>query len=148
MKIEVLPIAENQNSTLSQMRVDGAFFCFVIEDGHRPVKIAGETRIPEGVYKVKQRTYGGFYERYRARHGHAFAIELENVPGFADILIHTGNTKEDTRGCLLVADQAGRLGPDYVGTAGTSTPAYTRLYAAILRAFTMGEVVEVEVCRK
>lgn len=148
MNIQVLKIAESQNSTLSQMRIDGAFFCFVIEDGHRPVKVAGQTRIPEGVYKVKRRTYGGFYDRYRARHGHAFAIELENVPGFADILIHTGNTKEDTRGCLLVADQAGRLGPDYVGTAGTSTPAYTRLYAAILRAFTMGEVVEVEVCRK
>lgn len=148
MKIEVILIAESANSTLSQMRVSGAFFCFVIEDGHRPVKVAGETRIPAGQYKVKQRTHGGFYERYRTRHGHSFAIELENVPGFADILIHTGNTKEDTRGCLLVADQAGRLGPDYVGTAGTSTPAYTRLYAAILRAFTMGEVVEVEVCRK
>ena len=147
MKIEVVLIAESANSTLSQMRVDGAFFCFVIEDGHRPVKIAGETRIPEGVYKVKRRTHGGFYDRYRARHGHAFAIELENVPGFADILIHTGNTKEDTRGCLLVADQAGRLGPDYVGTAGTSTPAYLRLYSAIDRAMTAGEVVEVEVRR-
>lgn len=129
------------------MRVNGAFFCFVIEDGYRPVKIAGETRIPTGQYKVRQRTHGGFYERYRARHGHAFAIELENVPGFADILIHTGNTKEDTRGCLLVADQAGRLGPDYVGTARTSTPAYLRLYAEIERAMNAGEVVEVEVRR-
>ena len=31
MKIEVIKIAESQISTLSQMRGDGEFFCFVIE---------------------------------------------------------------------------------------------------------------------
>ena len=147
MKIQVIKIAESANSTLSQMLVDGEFFCFVIEDGSRPVKIAGETRIPAGQYKVSRRTHGGFFNRHKARWGHKFAIELDGVPGFADILIHTGNTSADTRGCLLVADQAGRLGGDYVGTAGTSTPAYLRLYAAVARALDYGEEVSVEVVR-
>lgn len=147
MKIEVIKIAESQNSTLSQMRVDGEFFCFVVEDGARPVKIAGETRIPAGVYKVSKRTHGGFYRRYTARWGHKFVAELEGVPEFSDILVHTGNTNADTRGCLLVADQAGRMGPDFVGTPGTSTPAYLRFYKAVERAFDEGEEVTVEVVR-
>ena len=147
MKLEVIKIAESPNSTLSQMRLGGAFFCFVIEDGHRAVKVAGQTRIPAGTYKVQRRTHGGFYGRYNARWGHAFAIQIADVPVFADILIHTGNTKEDTRGCLLVADQAGRLGPDYVGTASTSTPAYLRLYSAVERAFLAGEEITITVER-
>ena len=77
----------------------------------------------------------------------ALAIQIADVPGFADILIHTGNTKEDTRGCLLVADQAGRLGPDYVGTASTSTPAYLRLYSAVERAFLAGNEITITVER-
>lgn len=140
MELKVAKIAESKDSTLSALSIDGAFFCFVIEDGARPEKIAGETRIPAGAYKVQRRTVGGFYAKYRQRWGHAFAIQIMDVPGFQDILIHTGNTKEDTRGCLLVADQAGRDGLDYVGTAGKSTPAYLRLYSALEKAFEAGEV--------
>lgn len=129
------------------MLVDGEFFCFVIEDGARRVKIAGETRIPAGQYKVVKRTFGKFYERYKKKWGHKFAIEIQGVPDYTAILFHTGLTHLDTRGCPLVADQAGRLGGDYVGTAGTSTPAYLRLYAAVARALDDGEEVMVEVVR-
>lgn len=147
MKIEVLKIDESKDSTLSQMRIDGAFFCFVIEDGYRAQKVAGQTRIPDGAYRVEARKHGGFFATYRRRWGHAFAIQIMDVPGFQDILIHTGNTKEDTRGCLLVADQAGRSGPDFVGTAGTSTPAYLRLYSEIERALKAGEAIEITLSR-
>lgn len=144
MKIEVIKIAESADSTLSKVLINGVFFCFAIEDGYRPVKVAGQTRIPDGLYKIVQRKHGGFYARYKKRFGHTFAIQVADVPGFQDILIHMGNTKNDTRGCLLVADQAGRSGLDYVGAAGTSTPAYLRLYSEIEKAFTAGEAVEIE----
>lgn len=147
MQIEVLKIDETPDSTLSQMRVDDRFFCFIIEDGYREVKVSGQTRIPDGTYQIKKRTYGGFYEKYREKFGHRYSIEIADVSGFTDILIHIGNTIEDTRGCLLVADQAGRSGPNYVGTGGTSTTAYLRFYDAVEAAFEAGEEIEIKLMR-
>lgn len=132
---------------MSAMAVNGEFFCFVIEDGYRELKEAGKTRIPAGEYKIIPRKHGGFFARYQKKFGHAFAIQIADVPGFQDILIHTGNTKEDTRGCLLVADQAGKSGTDYAAPAGSSTPAYLRLYHEVERAFNAGESVEITIER-
>ena len=35
------------------------FLCFTLEDEHRAVKVKHETRIPEGLYKLKLRKHGG-----------------------------------------------------------------------------------------
>lgn len=147
MEIEVLKIEETPNSTLSKMMIGGKFFCFVIEDGYRAEKIAGETRIPDGVYNVVKRTEGSFFSRYKKNFGHAYALQLSDVPGFQFILIHTGNTVEDTRGCLLVADGAALHKGNFTGTPGTSTPAYLRLYSAIDAAFRAGEAVTIVLAR-
>lgn len=148
MEIQVSIISETPNSTLSKMEISGEFSCFVIEDGSREKKIAGETRIPAGQYSLAKRTYGRFYDQYRGLHGHKFALEIQGVPGFSDVLIHTGNTVLDTRGCLLVCDQVGK-GRDgnFFGLPRTSTPAYTRLYSIIERAFSDGETVSLVVSR-
>lgn len=145
MKIEVSKIAESADSTLSIMVIDSKYFCFVIEDGHRDVKVPGETRIPEGIYQVVRRTVGGFFNKYRSRYNHKFAIQLADVPGFQDILIHMGNTKADTRGCLLVAYGANYVAPNYEGV--NSTGAYLELYNRVAAAFDAGETVTVEVRR-
>lgn len=147
MKIEVKKIAETPDSTMSSMFLNDKFFCFVIEDGHRETKEPGKTRIPAGEYKIIPRKHGGFFARYRQKFGHAFAIQIADVPGFQDILIHTGNTKEDTRGCLLVADQAGKSGTDYAAPPGSSTPAYLRLYNEVERAFNSREETTIKVER-
>lgn len=147
MEIEVLKIAESKDSTFSQMRIDGQHFCFVVEDGYRKEKVAGQTRIPDGRYKIAKRTVGGFFAKYRQRFGHAFAIEILDVPGFKDILIHTGNTDGDTRGCLLVGDIAGRTGINYAIAPGWSTPAYKRLYDVVESAFAAGQEVWIALAR-
>lgn len=148
MKIDVIKLIETKNSTLSKLMVDDSFFCFVVEDGYRAEKIPGETRIPDGVYNVIKRTEGSFFSRYKKNFGHAYALELENVPGFQYILIHTGNTVEDTRGCLLVADGAAMNKGNFVGVPGTSTPAYLRLYTRIDAAFKAGETVSIALSRE
>lgn len=94
-------ISETKDSTVSKMSYKG-FVCFVIEDGKRQHKIKGATRIPALASKLVGRQYGGFYERYRERYGHEFSLEIKSVIGFRDILIHIGNTINDTSGCLLV----------------------------------------------
>jgi hypothetical protein len=93
---------QTQDSTVSRLFA-GGFECNVLEDGHRDVKEYGKTRIPAGTYKLTLRTHGGFYDRYtklyKAPHP---MIQLVDVPGFEDVLIHRGNAVDDTKGCLLL----------------------------------------------
>ena len=41
--------------------VDCKFMCFTLEDEYRADKVYGETRIPDGTYKVELRAVGGFH---------------------------------------------------------------------------------------
>ena len=77
------------------------FQCFSLEDRFREEKVAGDTRIPEGIYKLAWRTAGRFAKRWQGR-GFTGSLHLLDVPGFSTILIHAGNTHKDTRGCLLL----------------------------------------------
>ena len=147
MELETTLIAETKDSTASLLKVGGEFFCFVLEDGQRLIKEAGRTRIPPGRYKVKARTHGGHYEKYKARHGHQFSIELMDVPNFTNILIHIGNFVRDTEGCLLVNygvsfDTATQL---FKGV--TSTAAYLNLYQLLATAFDANEPVFITINR-
>lgn len=145
MEIEIIKIEETTDSTLSQMRIDGRFFCFVLEDGYREQKQPGKTRIPHGTYSVERRTWGGFYEDYKRRFGHEFSIELSNVPNFKYILIHTGNTVADTDGCLLVGAVAAHDGKNFL--LRESTVVYKQLYAKVDAAFRRNETVQCHVLR-
>ena len=69
---------------------------------------------------------------------------LMDVPGFEYILIHCGNTDDDTAGCILVGDGV----HENVTTRGylsASVSAYTRLYPQIAAAIERGERVTIKV---
>jgi len=77
------------------------FQCYTCEDPVRgngdpntvaKWKIKGDSAIPYGTYKVRRTMSSRFKREMR---------ELQNVPGFAGIRIHAGNTAKDTEGCLL-----------------------------------------------
>ena len=123
----------DNDSTVSTVAVDGETVCFGLEDEYREVKVSKETRIPAGTYAVKLRKVGGFHGRYQARYSwHQGMLEVQNVPGFEYILIHTGNTDEHTAGCLLVGESATITEGDM--SIGMSRIAYAKLYAKVIEA--------------
>ena len=77
--------------------VDGARYCDTLEphaiDWEKEKKVDGKTAIPEGTYRIVM----GWSSRYRR-----LMPFLENVPHFSAVMVHTGNTNSDTRGCILV----------------------------------------------
>jgi hypothetical protein len=135
--IEVLRYSSGLNSTLGILSENGPmgreFLAYTLEDEFRLQKVSAETRIPEGTYNVKLRTTGGFHNRYLDKFGadfHKGMLHVQDVPDFEYILIHTGNTDENTMGCLLVADPSQQnITKD--GFIGASVDAYKRIYSSL-----------------
>lgn len=125
---------------------DRKFLCYTLEDEHREDKVKSETRIPEGEYEITLRTFGGFHDRYasRFRDIHLGMLWVRDVPGFSDILIHCGNTDEDTSGCLLVGDTQENNQVKKGGFIGHSTRAYFRIYPLIANQLEQGNRVRIK----
>lgn len=79
--------------TPGSLYLNGDWQCYTLEDLPRPVKIAGETSIPAGNYRVSL-TMSPRFKRVLPL--------IEGVPGFTGVRIHPGNTDRDTAGCILV----------------------------------------------
>ena len=139
MKLTVTRIKSDNDATLSTVSIDNKFECFGIEDEYREEKIPNETRIPAGIYKVGVRGVGGFHSRYSAKFPefHVGMLQVMNVPNFEYILIHIGNTDDDTAGCLIVGENA------YTANAirnSSSTKAYTELYRKVIKEALAGRL--------
>jgi hypothetical protein len=138
MEIKVTRFISNNDATLSIVSIDGRFECFGLEDEYRETKVAAETRIPDGLYNISLKPFGGFHRKYKERFEfHEGMLHVQNVPGFEDILIHIGNTEKDTAGCLLVGRNANTNG---VLTIGSSKLAYIELYQKVLAAASKGKL--------
>lgn len=92
--------------TIGRLYVDSIPFCDTLEDRVRDLsresKVPGQTAIPAGRYEIIVNRSPRF-KRDLPR--------LLNVPGFEGILIHRGNTDDDTAGCILVGEnrEPGRM---------------------------------------
>ena len=94
----------NRHGTVGTLHIsdgDGVrMHSFVLEDPHQAHKIPGETRIPSGNYRLQWRNTGRWALRFQ-EHGLPGSLELLDVPGFTDVLIHWGSYTKNTEGCLL-----------------------------------------------
>jgi len=149
LKYEVLRISSDKDSTSGLLfEIEGnkrTFLAYTLEDEQRDVKVWGETRIPAGTYKLGLRTEGGFHNRYKTKYTfHKGMIHVLDVPGFEYILWHTGNTDENTAGCLLLGNTQtnNRIAKD--GFVGNSVDAYKFVYPRVAAAIEAGLDVEVE----
>ena len=126
-------------------RCKRTFLAYTLEDEYRSEKKYGETRIPNGTYKLALRKTGGYHQKYSKRFPdiHMGMLHVTNVPGFEYILIHCGNTDEHTAGCLLVGDSQENNQITKDGFIGKSTQAYKRIYPRIAEAIECGEEVTI-----
>lgn len=121
--------------TIGSLYVNGEKFCDTLEDRVRDLaggesKVPGETAIPEGRYRVivnRSPKFGRDLPR------------LLDVPMFDGVLIHRGNTAEDSAGCILVGENKVK------GKVINSTPYEERLVALCKAALAGGESIEMEV---
>jgi len=134
--ITVTRFNSNDDATISLVSIDDKFQCFGLEDEYRETKKAAETRIPKGLYNVRLKPFGGFHRKYKERFDfHQGMLEVVNVPGFTDILIHIGNTEKDTAGCLLLGRGATTNG---VIMISASKLAYIEFYQKVVSAASNG----------
>lgn len=117
------------------------FTCDTLEDKDRglrqslPVavnrawKSKGITAIPTGRYRI---TLDVVSPKYSKRKQYDFCQgklpRLLNVPAFDGILIHAGNTANDTEGCLLVGENKA------VGKVLNSMVTFKKLYEVLKKA--------------
>ena len=95
MKLLLKRIALKEDYTIGKLYINDKYFCDTLEDAVRDVKIKHKTAIPKGIYKVTL-TASPRFKRILPR--------LHNVPEFTGVLIHRGNTIDDTSGCILVGE--------------------------------------------
>lgn len=116
----------NETRTLGTMAFPDGYVCQTLEDPVREagVKIAGETAIPSGSYRVTITMSTKF--------GKLLPL-LANVPNFSGIRIHPGNTTADTAGCILVATSRGQHN-DIVSSKEAMEQVQKRIAAALTDA--------------
>ena len=149
MKLEVIRFNKGEDSTNGLLfnitNNERKFLCYTLEDESREEKVYGETCIPEGEYKLGFRTVGGYHAKYSKRFAdiHMGMLQVLDVPNFEYILLHCGNTDEDTAGCLLLGDTQENNNIKKNGFIGRSTAAYMRVYPDIAKALKEGEEVTI-----
>lgn len=106
MQILIQRHALKAGYTIGRMGINGRYFCDTLEDTDRglsaemsedeiaALKVKGATAIPTGTYRIDMQTSSPRFGRVLPR--------LVSVKGYAGVLIHSGNTADDTEGCILV----------------------------------------------
>jgi len=108
--LKLKTIFKGDTYTISKLYIDDVYFCDTIEDVVRSLpfkcpntskgleckckeKVYSKTAIPGGTYKVIL-SYSNRFKK--------ILPEVLNVPHFLGIRIHSGNTAEDSAGCIIV----------------------------------------------
>lgn len=105
IKLLIKRIAKQPTYTIGKLYINDKYYCDTLEDRDRGLKqtdslvsikahkIYGKTAIPTGEYYVNL-TYSPKFKR--------ILPVIQNVKGYEGIRIHSGNTANDTEGCILV----------------------------------------------
>lgn len=110
MKLKVVREIKNDVCTIGSLFINDVFFCYTLEDKDRGLKqsdsllyintkkIFGLTAIPSGTYKLIVNQSPKF-KRMLPR--------ILDIKGFDGVLLHRGNSANDSLGCILVGYKKG-----------------------------------------
>ena len=130
MELKLVRKYFGETYTIGDLYIDGVFFSNTLEDKNRDIdkngvfnngekKVYGKTCIPFGTYKVILSMSNKFKK---------ILPLLLNVPQFDGIRIHSGNTDEDSSGCILVGIN------DIKGRRSKSTITFNSLMTKLSKA--------------
>lgn len=158
MKINIKRSILTEKSTISKLYIDDVFYCYTLEDTYRAPgteKIKGSTCVPNGMYKVVLRQDGtiwnGLCKRFDDIGQERGILHIYNITGcqydiwyatpgidkYAWVLIHPGNTPDDTLGCLMPGMSVSQ------DRVNDSVVAYKLIYPIVADALTAGESVTI-----
>ena len=133
MKIKLVRKKGTAGFTEGRLYIDDEFECFTVEDAERVVKIQNVTAIPKGEYPITISMSNRFKK---------MLIEVQNVPNFTGVRIHSGNSSKDTEGCIIVGSINDKDDDDWVSG---SRVAYDRLHKKVKQALSAKHTVTLEV---
>ena len=139
MKLIVKRIAKKPTYTIGKLYIDGVYFCDTVEDTDRglfqgqsldlikKIKIPNKTAIPTGTYKLTLNVVSPKYSKKAIYQEicKGRVPRLLDVPGYDGVLIHIGNSADDSSGCILVGQNK------VVGKVINSTETFRKLYNKI-----------------
>ena len=140
MTIYIRRNAKRETYTIGALEIAGQKVCDTLEDTDRnltdrqpehviaKLKVAGQTAIPTGTYRVDMDTVS-------PRFGNV-AVYKQVCGG----LIHAGNTAQDTHGCILVGENKEK------GKVVNSRATFEKLYKMMHEAQKKGEEITVTIC--
>lgn len=139
MELLLKRIAKKPTYTIGKLYIDGEYFADTLEDRDRGltqdmdledilrIKVYGETAIPTGTYRIDMNTISPkFKDRSWAKPYKGKIPRLLNVPGFDGVLLHPGNSANDSLGCVLVGNNT------QVGKVLNSQAVFKRLMQKLL----------------
>lgn len=137
MEILLKRIAKKEAYTIGKLYIDGKYFCDSLEDRDRGLaqsmplseikrkKIKHQTAIPSGTYEI----HWNYSPKYRR-----MMPQIMSVPGFEGVRIHSGNTQQDTSGCILLGKNS------VVGKVLNSRVTINKFYPQVKEACKNGKV--------
>lgn len=152
MILNLKRIAKQPNYTIGRLFINTEYFCDTVEDTDRSLKsttplkeikskkIQDKTAIPIGIYDI---TLDVISPRFSQKKQYSFCQgklpKLLDVPGYDGVLIHIGNSAEDSSGCILVGKNKQK------GKVLESTTTFTKLYNILKQAKDRGEKICIEI---
>lgn len=153
MNILIKRIAKKDTYTIGKFYIDGKYYCDTIEDKDRgidkttplskikSVKIANKTAIPTGTYDLTMKVQSPKYLKSNTfvRYCKAYMPRILNIPGFDGVLLHTGNTAEDSSGCIILGYNK------TIGKVLDSMSAFKQVYPILKAASDKGDRISITI---